>query len=104
MKAIWGHYRESIIIGEVPDPKPVQNEVMIAPSYGSICGSDITICQFHGKKYPGIEPTRERPVVLGHEWSRQLHGRTVSAGCTLGCHGQGSCPPCARKSREVQVC
>jgi threonine dehydrogenase-like Zn-dependent dehydrogenase len=95
MKAILCNGPESIIIGEVPDPRPDQHEVMIAPSYGSICGSDIAICQFHGKKYPGIEPTREKPVVLGHEWSGQLHGRTVSAGCTLGCHGQSIFPPCA---------
>jgi threonine dehydrogenase-like Zn-dependent dehydrogenase len=67
---------------------------MVEPLYGSICGSDVAICQFHGKKYPGIEPSPENPVVLGHEWSGQLQGKLVSAGCTLGCHGQAIYPPC----------
>jgi len=94
MKAILCNGPESIIVGDVPEPKPAPHEVMVEPLYGSICGSDIAICQFHGKKYPGIEPSPENPVVLGHEWSGQLQGKLVSAGCTLGCHGQAIYPPC----------
>ena len=94
MKALLCNGPESIIIGEIPEPKLAPHEVMIAPLYGSICGSDLAICQFHGKKYPGIEPSPENPVVLGHEWSGLLHERLVSAGCTLGCYGQAIYPPC----------
>jgi threonine dehydrogenase-like Zn-dependent dehydrogenase len=94
MKAILCNGPESIVIEEIPDPKPAPHEVLVEPLYGSICGSDIAICGFHGKKYPGIEPSPENPVVLGHEWSGLRQGRLVSAGCTLGCHGQAYCPPC----------
>lgn len=94
MKALLCNGPESIIIGEIPEPKLAPHEVMITPVYGSICGSDLAICQFHGKKYPGIEPSPENPVVLGHEWSGLLQERLVSAGCTLGCYGQVIYPPC----------
>jgi threonine dehydrogenase-like Zn-dependent dehydrogenase len=94
LKALLCNGPESIIIGEIPEPKLAPHEVMIAPLYGSICGSDLAICQFHGKKYPGIEPSPEKPVVLGHEWSGRLQERLVSAGCTLGCYGQALHPPC----------
>jgi len=94
MKAILCTGPESIVVGEVPEPRLATHEVMIEPLYGSICGSDVAICQFHGKKYPGIEPSSEKPVVLGHEWSGLMEGRLVSAGCTLGCHGQVIYPPC----------
>jgi len=94
MKAILCNGPESIVVGDLPEPKPAPHEVLVEPLYGSICGSDIAICQFHGKKYPGIEPSPENPVVLGHEWSGQLQRKLVSAGCTLGCHGQAIYPPC----------
>ncbi len=94
MKAILCNGPESIVVEEIPEPRPAPYEVVVEPLYGSICGSDIAICGFHGKKYPGIEPSPENPVVLGHEWSGLRQGRLVSAGCTLGCHGQALYPPC----------
>jgi len=94
LKAILCKGPESIVVGEIGEPKAAAHEVIVEPLYGSICGSDIAICGFHGKKYPGIDPSPDNPVVLGHEWSGVYDGRLVSAGCTLGCHGQAIYPPC----------
>ncbi|MGQ9639673.1 MAG: zinc-dependent alcohol dehydrogenase [Candidatus Bathyarchaeia archaeon] len=94
MRAVLCNGPESIVIGEVPEPRVAAHEVIVEPLYGSICGSDIAICQFHGKKYPGIDPSPENPIVIGHEWSGVYDGRLVSSGCTLGCYGQAIYPPC----------
>ncbi len=94
MRAILCDGPESIIVKDIQEISPKLNEILIEPVYGSICGSDIAIAQFHGKRYPGIDPTEESPVILGHEWSGLNNGKLVSSGCTLGCYSMEINPPC----------
>ncbi|MCW3976272.1 MAG: zinc-binding dehydrogenase [Candidatus Bathyarchaeota archaeon] len=94
MRAILCDGPESIVVKDIEEPKININESFVEPLYGSICGSDVAIAQFHGKRYPGIEPTKTNPVILGHEWSGLANDKLVSSGCTLGCYSLGVYPPC----------
>jgi threonine dehydrogenase-like Zn-dependent dehydrogenase len=94
MKAIVCDGPESILIDEVDERKPKIHEKIVEPIYGSICGSDIAIAQFHGKKYPGVNPTKENPIILGHEWSGMFNGKLVSSGANIACHGLARFPAC----------
>jgi threonine dehydrogenase-like Zn-dependent dehydrogenase len=94
MKAILCDGRESIVIGDIEESKPKKHEIIVEPLYGSICGSDIAIAQFHGKSYPGVQPSKENPVILGHEWSGMSGDQLVSSGCNMPCLAQTIYPPC----------
>ncbi len=85
---------ESIIVKDIDEPKPKMHEIVVEPMYGSICGSDLAIAQFHGKSYPGVQPSKENPVLLGHEWSGMAGDQLVSSGCVMACHAQAIYPPC----------
>ena len=95
MKAILCDGPESIIVKDIEESKPKRHEIIVEPMYGSICGSDIAIAQFHGKNYPGIKPSKENPVIMGHEWSGMVGDQLVSSGCNMACYAQAIYPPCS---------
>jgi threonine dehydrogenase-like Zn-dependent dehydrogenase len=63
MKAAVLVGKEKMIVKDVPEPTPAKGEVLVAPKYASICGTDVHIYQgeFEGRvKYP---------TIVGHEFA-----------------------------------
>ncbi len=108
MRAAVFHGEADIRLEEVPDPRPVEGEVVVAVEAAGICGSDL-------HRYRGLDPwssgSSSTPYRAGHEIAgvvRQL-GRGVD-GLQVGQRvavepmqlaGCGSCPECRRGSRNV---
>ena len=66
MKAAVLYNDREIRLGQVPDPQIGADDVLIAPSYAGICGTDLHIFrgEFHNRvKYP---------AVLGHEFGGRI--------------------------------
>lgn len=64
MKAAVLEKAEKLVVKEVPEPKPKENEVLIKVNCCGICGTDV-------KLYKG-EYTGCTPVILGHEFAGEV--------------------------------
>ena len=62
MKAAVLYNDRDIRLGEAPDPQVGPDDVLIAPSYAGICGTDLHI--FRGEFHSRVT----YPAVLGHEF------------------------------------
>jgi len=96
MKAAVLYNDRDIRLGQVADPTLGPDEVLIAPSFAGICGTDLHIFrgEFHNRvKYP---------AVLGHEFGGEVlevgknvkgfqRGDRVTVDPILSCH---ECPAC----------
>ncbi len=96
MKAGILYNDRDIRLGDAPDPKIKPDQVLVAPAYTGICGTDLHIYrgEFHGRvKFPAI---------LGHEFGGIIEevgrdvqgyqvGDRVAVDPILSCH---SCPAC----------
>jgi len=63
MKAAVLVAREKLVVREATDPRPSRGQVVVAPRYASVCGTDahVFLGQFEGRvKYP---------TILGHEFA-----------------------------------
>jgi (R,R)-butanediol dehydrogenase/meso-butanediol dehydrogenase/diacetyl reductase len=99
MKALLARGPKDFTIGDVPEPKPGREEVLLKPLYAGVCFTD---------KH-GYEGTPNSPIpaggasrILGHEWSGEVvelgedvktlkKGDRVVAGPAKGC---GECLSC----------
>lgn len=71
MKALVTIGDKTVELKEMPYPTLVEGEILVAPIYTGICGTDIEV--INGK----LDPNFVRyPVILGHEWV----GRVVTQG------------------------
>lgn len=67
MKAAVLVGREKIAIRDVEEPSPGKGEVLVAPKYAGICGSDVHI-------YKGeFEGRVTYPTIMGHEFAGIVH-------------------------------
>ncbi len=62
MKAAVCKAKETIVIEDVPRPKPKRGEVLVAVKATGLCGSDVD-------GYTGHHPMIKWPIILGHECS-----------------------------------
>ena len=63
MKALRCLAPHDVQIVEVPNPQPLQHDLLIKPIATGICGTDIEIIE------GGVDPAFIRyPITLGHEW------------------------------------
>ena len=99
--------RQAVIAGvddvrlqEVEEPRSAPGEVLVAPRFGGICGSDLHILAGH---HPGVE----LPVVIGHECTTVVvgpaaggfePGAPVAVVPLFAC---GACPHCRRGDRHL---
>ena len=96
MKAGILYHDRGIRVGHVPDPRLGPDEVLVAPGYAGICGTDLHIYrgEFHGRVV--------YPAILGHEFGGIVHkvgsdvsefqvGDRVVVDPILSCH---RCPAC----------
>ena len=96
MKAAVIYNDRDIRVGDAPDPQVGPDDVLVAPSYAGICGTDLHIFrgEFHNRvKYPSV---------LGHEFGGLVlevgknvktfrRGDRVTVDPILSCH---QCPAC----------
>lgn len=96
MKAAVMYGDRDIRLGEVPDPQVGPEDVLVAPSYAGICGTDLHI--FRGEFHNRVT----YPAVLGHEFGGVVvetgknvkgfrRGDRVTVDPILSCH---QCPAC----------
>lgn len=104
MKAGILHNDRDVRLGDAPDPRIGPDEVLVAPSYTGICGTDLHIYrgEFHARvKFPAI---------LGHEFGGIIQevgkdvqafksGDQVVVDPIISCH---SCPAC--RSGHLNAC
>ena len=104
MKAGILHDDRDVRLGDAPDPRIGPDEVLVAPSYTGICGTDLHIYrgEFHARvKFPAI---------LGHEFGGIIQevgkdvqgfkpGDRVVLDSIISCH---SCPAC--RSGHLNAC
>ena len=96
MKAGILYHDRGIRVGHAPDPRLGPDEVLVAPGYAGICGTDLHIYrgEFHGRVV--------YPAILGHEFGGIVHkvgsdvsefqvGDRVVVDPILSCH---RCPAC----------
>jgi 2-desacetyl-2-hydroxyethyl bacteriochlorophyllide A dehydrogenase len=96
MKAAVLYNDREIRLGQVADPQVGPDDVLIAPSYAGICGTDLHIYrgEFHNRV--------QYPAVLGHEFGGQIlevgqnvkgfkRGDRVTVDPIISCH---ECPAC----------
>ncbi len=96
MKAAILHARRDIRPGEVPDPRPGPEDVVVRVEYASVCGTDyhVYLGEFEGRV--------NYPAVLGHEFAGVVEelgagvdglsvGDRVAVDPDLPC---GTCPAC----------
>ena len=80
MKAAVLEDVEKLVVGQVPDPAPAPNEVMLRVKSVGVCGTDLHIFRGHGNYNLDSQgrhiPLTEQPQILGHEFS----GEVVEAG------------------------
>lgn len=97
MKAAVWKGGKNIVIEDMDDPKPKDDEVLIAVKAVGICGSEL-------HAYEGITKRRVPPLVMGHEFAGQIvgmgskvtkfqPGKRVVVLPLLSC---GECDPCRR--------
>ncbi|MFN2538180.1 MAG: zinc-binding dehydrogenase [Mycobacteriales bacterium] len=97
MKAVRLDRPGDVQVLDLPDPKPAEDEALIAVAYAGICGSDVDLLT--GRR---PAPYVRYPVVPGHEWSGTvlavgahadagLVGRKVVGRGFVAC---GHCPAC----------
>ncbi|MGQ9631759.1 MAG: zinc-dependent alcohol dehydrogenase [bacterium] len=104
MRALVYHGHKTVTLDDVPEPILEEGEVLIAPKYVGICGSDINASN------DGIKRMRP-PVILGHEFSGVVvdvksnlphdlrEGDRVIVEPQVSC---GRCEPC--RSGNYHVC
>ncbi|MDO8942238.1 MAG: alcohol dehydrogenase catalytic domain-containing protein, partial [Desulfobacterales bacterium] len=96
MKAAVLYNDREIRLGEAPDPSMGPDDVLLAPSYAGICGTDLHI--FRGEFHARVK----YPAVLGHEFGGVVldvgknvkgfkRGDRVTVDPILSCH---ACPAC----------
>ena len=96
MKAAVMYDDRDIRLGEMPDPQVGPDDVLVAPSYAGICGTDLHI--FRGEFHNRVT----YPAVLGHEFGGIVvetgknvkgfkRGDRVTVDPILSCH---KCPAC----------
>jgi (R,R)-butanediol dehydrogenase/meso-butanediol dehydrogenase/diacetyl reductase len=96
MKAGILYNDRDIRVGEVPEPRIGPDQVLVAPSFSGICGTDLHVFrgEFHGRV--------TYPAILGHEFGGIIQevgrdvrgfkkGDRVVVDPVLSCH---SCPAC----------
>lgn len=96
MKAAVLYDDRDIRLGEAPDPHMGPDDVLIAPSYAGICGTDLHIFrgEFHNRvKYPAVLGHEFGGVVLevGKNVKAFRRGDRVAVDPILSCH---QCPAC----------
>ena len=96
MKAAVLYNDREIRLGQVPDPQLGPDDVLIAPSYAGICGTDLHIFrgEFHNRvKYPAVLGHEFGGVVLeaGKNVKGFKRGDRVTVDPILSCH---ECPAC----------
>jgi threonine dehydrogenase-like Zn-dependent dehydrogenase len=84
MKALVWHGGQNLAYEDVPDPLPVEGEVVLDVELAGICGSDL-----HG--YRGHPGPRVPPLVLGHEVVGRVDGERYAVYPLIGC---GDCESC----------
>lgn len=89
MKALVYTGPNQLVVREVPDPHPRNDEVVVRVDSVGICGSDM-------HAYHGFDSRRPPPLILGHEaagvaLSGRLHGRRVTINPLVTC---GACARC----------
>ena len=78
MKALRCLAPHDVQIVEVPNPQPLQHDLLIKPIATGICGTDIEIIE------GGVDPAFIRyPITLGHEWVGRVVATTNSASSIL---------------------
>ena len=96
MKAAVLYNDREIRLGQAPDPQVGPDDVLVAPSYAGICGTDLHI--FRGEFHNRVT----YPAVLGHEFGGVVvetgknvktfkRGDRVTVDPILSCH---QCPAC----------
>jgi len=96
MKAAVIYDDHDIHLGEAPDPQMGPDDVLVAPAYAGICGTDLHI--FRGEFHNRVT----YPAVLGHEFGGTVlevgrnvkglrRGDQVAVDPILSCH---QCPAC----------
>src|SRR5438445_1499174 len=108
MRAVRVHGSHDIRIDEVPEPgKPGPSEILVAPRWGGLCGTDV-------KEYVGpvgSVPDQPhpltgacKPLILGHEFSANVvavgsaiaNVRPGDRVAVMPLHYCGACPLCLR--------
>ena len=100
--AVYTEFQQPLSIGNVPDPVPTENGVVIAVKACGICRSD-----WHG--WMGNDPDIKLPHVPGHELAgvirdvgsdvRDFHpGDRVTLPFVCGC---GTCPQCLSGNQQI---
>lgn len=102
--AIFHEVGKPLTIGEVPDPAPGDNDLILKVSHCGICGSDLHSTETGLMTLPGGS-------IMGHEFSGEVvavgrnagavwkTGQKVTALPVITC---GACPPCLRG--EIYTC
>lgn len=96
MKAAVIYDDRDIRFGDAPDPQVGPDDVLVAPSYAGICGTDLHIFrgEFHSRvKYPSVLGHEFGGVVLevGKNVKTFKRGDRVTVDPILSCH---QCPAC----------
>jgi L-gulonate 5-dehydrogenase len=96
MKAGILYNDKDIRVGDAPDPRTGPREVLVAPGFTGICGTDLHIYrgEFHGRvQYPAITGHEFGGIVqeVGQEVDGIAAGDRVVVDPVISCH---SCPAC----------
>jgi 2-desacetyl-2-hydroxyethyl bacteriochlorophyllide A dehydrogenase len=102
MRAIRYHGQKDIRLDDIPTPSPKPHEVLIAPAYCGICGTDLDEYLHGPQEYPATPHplTGESvPLTLGHEFSGVVVDigsttKTLKPGDRVVVHGILSCGKC----------
>jgi len=91
MKALVYTGPNQLVVREVPDPQPHNDEVVVRVDSVGICGSDM-------HAYHGFDSRRPPPLILGHEaagvaLSGRLQGRRLTINPLVTCGACTTCPP-----------
>ena len=114
MKAVRFHGKEDIRIDEIPEPDCGPDQVIVAPSFCGICGTDLHEYINGPTEYPAKpHPLTGEcvPLTLGHEFSGVVvevgdNVRTYSKSDRVVVQGVlycGKCEPCRSGNRHVCV-
>ena len=104
MKAGILYGDKEIRVGEAPDPRAGAREVLVAPTFTGICGTDLHIYrgEFRGRvQYPAIAGHEFGGIVqeVGQEVEGFAVGDRVVVDPVISCH---SCPAC--RSGHLNAC
>ena len=91
MKALVWKGGQHIEYGELPEPTPVADDVVVEVELAGICGSDM-------HAYKGNPGPRVPPLVLGHEVVGTVSGSRVVVYPLIGC---GECLECRRGNENL---